>query len=140
MCEHCDNETYEFAEWEAEPDDFCEWIDDEALETEEDPESLMDCPNPPCFVLTEVYVNEHLCDFHKENNPELDPEANEMAEQLGLGSSELKPIRSKGVTCDYVVSASGDLCGNPARWAVILTLETLLCKTHAELSRQEFEE
>ena len=145
MCEHGREERVEFLEWDAEPGDFCEWQDEDEEEEEEEEEAipgslsdedvedlLYSCPEPPVCVVVETFVSEHLCDYHVKNNPELEPDALAFAEEAGLGSSELLPIREGKETCEFVdVFGEGEECSRKADWAFILTTEYLLCEEHA---------
>jgi hypothetical protein len=144
MCELCREDRVEFLNWEPDPDDFCEWRDDEEDDDEEDldleeefGDLLFTCAEPPCFVVRDTFVSEHLCDYHVTNNPDLEPDALAFVESAGLGSSDLLPIGDKRQPCEY-----GDLledspaCGNKADWALIVTAEYLLCEKHAALRRR----
>lgn len=145
MCEHCRISKVEFTEWEPEADETCEWVDDSEIDWDQEPidqeaaDQLPVCPEPPRFCATDTFVSEHFCDLHKENNPELEPEAQEFAEELGLGTSELLPIRQGDSKCDFV-DASGRKCSNRATWAYVLTVDTLLCGGHAAQFKRELAE
>lgn len=139
MCERCRDEKIEFVEYEPDPDEFCEWRDED-LDSEEDEFGglLQSCPEPPCFVARNTFVDEHLCDYHVKNNPDLDPDALGFAESVGLGSAELLPIRDRSEDCEYgQFLGNGVACSNKAEWAVMVTVEYLLCESHAAEERHK---
>lgn len=144
MCEHCREDRMEFEGWDPEPDDVCEWRDDdddlESVPDEELADPGFTCAEPPRFVVTVTFVSEHLCGHHAKNNPELEPDALVFAEEAGLGSSELRPIRGGKQPCEFVdLFGESEECANQAEWAVALTTEYLLCEDHAARRKRGLE-
>lgn len=118
-------------EYSADEDDLCEFIPDD-FEPESADETPFQCPERPGYCVVESLVEEHLCDQHAES--ELDEEAAAFAESIGLGSSQILPIKANSdEKCEYIDLINGaPACRQPATHARVLEIESFLCPKHLE--------
>jgi hypothetical protein len=134
MCNHCETTgIISIDKYVAENDETCEFIS-ESDEEELSEEDIFSCFEKPEFIVTETYVEEHLCEKHMKIVAEED-ESGFLIEAAGLGSSRLEPIESgEKITCQYfdLLNPDAEECQSLATYALIVETESVLCAQHLE--------
>jgi hypothetical protein len=135
MCEHCDQNEMSVERLDADEQNPCEWISEEA--------GPGACVELALYSVSCWYVEDHLCDAHR-----LDTEK-EMAEGLGdfldgfgfRSQFEIRPIEQEE-TCDFFAPDSADWkpCGKKATFAKYTLDTSLVCAEHAAAMQQESKE
>ncbi|UCF36895.1 MAG: hypothetical protein JSU96_19145 [Acidobacteriota bacterium] len=131
MCEQCTKVHETCVEpYQPEEDDCCDYFPDDM---EDDPDGLVFfCPEEPRYVVTETYVEDHLCDRHAGQEAEEMADAEAFLEYVGLGTGKVVPIEAKGDTCEFIdfLNPGAPPCEEPASYASIVTQEFLVCGEH----------
>jgi len=134
MCNHCDTTgVLTVEEYQAEEDDFCEWVPDDE-EPGVEPVAYS-CREKPEFIVNETYVDEHLCEYHARIAAEENEESDVFTEAIGLGTSSILPIEGdEPITCEYFdfLDPNAEECQSQARYATIVECELVFCKQHLE--------
>lgn len=89
MCEFCGKTEVTIEKLDGEEQYRCEWISEE-----EDPGT---CDQQAAYAVSEWYVEDHLCDAHKENTEkEMEEGLADFLAVVGFGSQfEIRPIKRK---------------------------------------------
>jgi hypothetical protein len=126
MCEYCNKTQITVAKLVPDEESECEWVSEE-----EGPGS---CDKPAVYSVSEWYVEDHLCDVHKEaTEKELEEGLADFLDSAGFGSQyEMRPIKQEE-TCDYISPAAVDNwqpCGKRATYAKYILETWILCAEH----------
>ncbi len=104
----------------------CEWISEE--------EGPGACDQQAAYAVSEWYVEDHLCDAHKENTEkEMEEGLADFLAVIGFGSQfEIRPIKQEE-TCQYIAPSPTDWkpCGKKARHAKYVLEKWVVCPEHA---------
>jgi len=133
MCEHCLNEEVSIEEYPGEDSELCEWLPDDLGEEE----LILD--EPPCnqvaeYVMTDTYVQEHLCRRHAEITRALEAHVAEALDDA-FGSGVLQPVEQPHHdSCQFfdLLTPDGSKCQEKVEFAFIVTSDTFLCCEHAK--------
>ncbi len=135
MCEYCNKTDVIIEKLDSDEQFPCEWISEE--------EGPGACDQQAAYAVSEWYVEDHLCDAHKENTEkEMEEEGlGEFLESAGFRSQfEIRPIE-QDETCDYFAPDSPDWepCGEKATFAKYILDSSLVCAEHAAEINQKSE-
>jgi hypothetical protein len=127
MCEYCNKTEVTVAKLDFNEESPCEWISEE-----KDPGS---CDKSAVFAVSEWYVEDHLCDVHKDaTERELEEGLADFLDSAGFASQcEMRPIEQEE-SCDCVFPAGIDnwqTCGKRASFAKYILENWVLCAEHA---------
>lgn len=127
MCEYCNKTEITVAKLDSDAESQCEWFSEE--------EGPGCCDKPAVYSVSEWYVEDHLCDVHKEGTEkELEEGLADFLDRVGFGSQyEMRPIEQEE-TCDYISPAAinnWQPCGKRASHAKFTLENWVLCAEHA---------
>jgi hypothetical protein len=126
MCEFCGKTEVTIQKLDGEEQYRCEWISEE--------EDLGTCDQQAAYAVSEWYVEDHLCDGHKENTEkEMEEGLADFLAAVGFGSQfEIRPIKQEE-TCQYIAPSATDRkpCGKKASHAKYVLEKWLVCQEHA---------
>lgn len=125
MCEYCDKTEVSIEPLDADKQEPCEWIDEDAAPGA--------CSALALYAVSTWYVEDHLCAAHKlAAEKEMNEGLGEFLEEVGFRSQfEIRPIAQEE-TCDYFPPDSADWkpCGKRAQFAKYVLDTSLLCAEH----------
>jgi hypothetical protein len=99
MCEYCNKTEVTVAKLDSDDESQCEWFSEE--------EAPGSCDKPTVYSFSEWYVEDHLCEVHKEGTEkELEEGLADFLDRVGFGSEyEMRPIEQEEA-CDYISPAA----------------------------------
>ena len=126
VCEHCNKTEVTVAKLDSDEESQCEWFSEE--------EAPGSCHNPALYSVSEWYVEDHLCEVHKEvTEKELEQGLADLLDSVGFGSQyEMRPIAQEE-TCDYIspdAINNWQPCGKRASHAKYILETWVLCAEH----------
>jgi hypothetical protein len=126
VCEYCNKTDVVVEKLDSDEQFPCEWISEE--------EGPGACDQQAVYAVSEWYVEDHLCDLHKENTEkEMEEGLADFMADVGFGSQfEIRPIKQEE-TCQYIAPSATDWkpCGGKARHAKYVLEKWLVCPEHA---------
>jgi len=136
MCEYCDKTEITVARLDSDEESQCEWFSEEEAPGSSD--------RPAVYSVSEWYVEDHLCDVHKETTEkELEEGLADFLDRAGFGSQyEMRPIEQEE-TCDYISPAAIDNwqpCEKRATHAKYTLENSALCTEHAAAMGYDIQE
>ncbi len=136
MCEYCDKTEITVAKLDCDEESQCEWLSEE--------EAPGSCDRPAVYSVSEWYVEDHLCEVHKETTEkELEEGLADFLDRAGFGSLyEMRRIEQEE-TCDYIFPAAIDNwqpCGERATHAKYTLENSALCTKHAAAMGYDIQE
>ena len=113
MCEYCHKTEVVVEKLDSDDRFPCEWVSEE--------EGPGACDQQAAYAVSEWYVEDHLCDAHKENTEkEMEEGLPDFLAAVGFGSQfEIRPIKQEE-TCQYIAPPSATdwkPCGKKASHA-----------------------
>ncbi|MBI2360774.1 MAG: hypothetical protein HYV04_18035 [Deltaproteobacteria bacterium] len=126
MCEYCNKTEVTVAKLDSDEESECEWFSEQ--------EAPGSCDQPAVFSVSEWYVEDHLCEVHKERTEqELEEGLADFLDRAGFGSQyEMRPIGQEE-TCDHISPAAIENwqpCGKRASHAKYILENWMLCAEH----------
>jgi len=126
MCEYCSRTDVTVTKLDDDEESACEWLSEE--------ESRGSCHKAAAYSVSAWYVEDHLCDAHKnQTEKEMEEGLADFLEGAGFSSQfEIRPIK-QGETCDYIAPTATDWkpCGKKATHAKYVLDNSVLCAEHA---------
>jgi hypothetical protein len=126
VCEYCNKTDVVVEKLDSDEQFPCEWISEE--------EGPGACDQQAVYAVSEWYVEDHLCDLHKENTEkEMEEGLADFMVDVGFGSQfDIRPIKQEE-TCQYIAPSARDWkpCGEKARHAKYVLEKWLVCPEHA---------
>jgi hypothetical protein len=126
VCEYCNKTDVVVEKLDSDEQFPCEWISEE--------EGPGACDQQAVYAVSEWYVEDHLCDLHKENTEkEMEEGLADFMVDVGFGSQfDIRPIKQEE-TCQYIAPSARDWkpCGGKARHAKYVLEKWLVCLEHA---------
>lgn len=126
MCEYCNKTEVAVVKLDSDEESQCEWFSED--------EAPGSCDKPAVYSVSEWYVEDHLCQVHKEGTEkELEEGLADFLDRVGFGSQyEMRPIKQEE-KCDYISPATTQNwqpCGKRARYAKDVLETSVLCTEH----------
>jgi hypothetical protein len=126
MCEYCSKTEVVVEKLDSDDRLPCQWVFEE--------EGPGACDQEAVYAVSEWYVEDHLCDLHKENTErEMEEGLADFLAGVGFGSQfEIRPIKQEE-TCQYIAPSATDWkpCGKKASHAKYVLEKWLVCPEHA---------